>query len=268
MASESHESPDGASAASSNASGLDRGRFVRYVKEGNIDAVRALLAEGEDPNSTDEYHTALCAAIQRDQVAVFQLLMDRSADPNRSCPSLLFQIAPLHFAAGNPNPMFTRVLLDARADVDARCWRGSTPLHYCRTIESLELLLAAGADVYSRSHSGRDSGRSVFEELAVYRNRPEIAKRLLQQEGSRVHRDEAGLRALYRGKKDKIDGDVFEVVLLPLVRQHMVQPSITKWLKSDFPGFNRATECAEVISLIKKFLQQYGDISKFDFADL
>ncbi|HEX5097204.1 MAG TPA: ankyrin repeat domain-containing protein, partial [Acidimicrobiia bacterium] len=53
------------------------------VDDGDVNAVKSLLAHGADPNEGDEYLPPLFLAVGNDRVAIVRLLVDAGADPNR-----------------------------------------------------------------------------------------------------------------------------------------------------------------------------------------
>ena len=159
------------------------------VRAGDIEGVRALLAQGADPNaSASDGSTALLWAAHREDLTTAELLLRagaRAGDANRYGATGLLE------AATSGNAPMLALLLDAGADantampegetplmraaragradavtlllshgavVDAReTWRGQTALMWATVegnTEAVEALFAGGADVHARSTGG------------------------------------------------------------------------------------------------------------------
>jgi ankyrin repeat protein len=142
--------------------GDDRGgirRPLRHaVDSGSADVVRLLLALGVNANESaivpswcpkgTQWEHDVVRAVKRNDAAVLQLLVDYKASV--SCAVLESKDTALHYAmrfAHDANVV--KVLLDAKADVNARNGSTDAPLHdaveFCR-IDVIGSLLAAGAD--------------------------------------------------------------------------------------------------------------------------
>src|SRR5262249_34553941 len=93
---------------------------------GALDAMRALLDGGADPDARDGRHgwTPLLHAIHKQQVDAVRLLLERGADPD--LPARL--ITPLMMAAAEPDPAIVTLLLAHGADPAVRGSGGSTAL--------------------------------------------------------------------------------------------------------------------------------------------
>ncbi|MBI1313087.1 hypothetical protein GC176_17495 [bacterium] len=138
------------------------------------EVIAYLLEHGADPNlQKNENNTPVLTGLAfMNQVECVRLLLDAGADPNAGC--LRTGETPLHAAltkAHEDRSELVRLLLDAGADPNRQTipgipsegfWRdvrtrGETPLHRAAafgTIETIELLLAAGADQSIRDVNG------------------------------------------------------------------------------------------------------------------
>lgn len=159
--------------------------LVDAVRNGDTDAVRALLAEVADANQSEAdgttaliwaaYHnhldsarilvdvgadvnaandlgaTALWAASQNGSQAMVRLLLSAGADPNRA---LMAGETPLMVAARSGYPSVVEDLIRAGADPDASGSRDQTALMWAAAEshpEVVRVLLEHGADVHARS---------------------------------------------------------------------------------------------------------------------
>lgn len=129
------------------------------VIAGDFDATKKFLAS--DPKSIDKHSrdgfTALgfAAFFSRPQIARY--LLEQGADPNIAS-SNDFKVAPLHSAVAAKNLEVTQMLLDRRADPNARQQNDVTPLHAAAHNNSpaiAKALLKAGADKHLKSKDGK-----------------------------------------------------------------------------------------------------------------
>src|SRR5262245_48708395 len=114
------------------------------AREGDVEQIKQLLAQGADINQSTGTATALYYAIQEDHSDAAVLLIDRGADVN--APSIWG--TPLHAGAAEGLTEVVRLLLEHGADPNART-NLQTPLHLAAKnghIEVVRLLLDYGAD--------------------------------------------------------------------------------------------------------------------------
>ena len=137
------------------------------ARDANVGALRRILAEGVLPDAIDVTFEgtplhALCKSEwgdrwwPSDRVACFKLLRDAGA--NLEAADNYPRWTPLHYSALRTNVELVSLLIQAGANVNARAYDGSTPLHMvaqrlnARAIDCCELLLKAGAAVNLKTH--------------------------------------------------------------------------------------------------------------------
>jgi ankyrin repeat protein len=123
---------------------------------GNATAiVKLLLANGADPHiATANGRTPLMAAAGRGDIEAMTLLLDAKAEVNAKDGA---GETALMLAAGDGDPLAVRLLLDRGADARARTKRNETALGNAGTAgneETVRLLLDRGADVNVRNIRG------------------------------------------------------------------------------------------------------------------
>ena len=157
------------------------------VKRGDFGAAQAFLAVGADPNSEDNLlSTPLNHAARDHHGEMVVLLLDPGAKPD----IVSFGLTPLHLAALNGRTDIATLLLDHRANVNAKTRNGGlTPLDYAVTrgdLPMMKLLIARGADVH----------RGTTLHIAVTSADMEIARLLLNSGADPNMRDEDGVTPL------------------------------------------------------------------------
>ena len=125
--------------------------LIDAVRDGDVERVRALLAQRVDPNIPDiDGTTALHWAAHRDDVVAAELLLRAGA---RAEAGSRYGATALLVAATNGSAAMVEMLLEAGADVNVGLPEGETPL--MRTAragraDAVQVLLAHGADVDAR----------------------------------------------------------------------------------------------------------------------
>lgn len=126
------------------------------AEAGKAAAVRAMLAEGADPNTAQtDGTTALHWAAYHDDPETAKLLLDAGADANAANR---YGVPPLALACTTRNGLLVRLLLDAGADANAVLEGGETVLMAAARagdLESVEALLEAGADAAAAERNGQ-----------------------------------------------------------------------------------------------------------------
>jgi len=110
--------------------------------------------------------TALHDAVKGNREAIVKLLIDRKADVNARDQT---GVTPLHTAARWSSPQVVKLLLDAKADVSAKDKAGRTPLLEAVSsgnADIVKLLIQAKADVHAKD----DNGTASIHLAATYAN--------------------------------------------------------------------------------------------------
>lgn len=132
------------------------------ARRGDIDALKAELDRGFDPNTSDDQeNTALGCAIPRGQVAATRLLLDRGADPNKPSGKDTYRELPLGLAFRQSDDAIAIALLDHQADPNATLPGRGFPL--TNALEAhraglVQALFAHGADANGGADPPRDPG--------------------------------------------------------------------------------------------------------------
>ena len=155
------------------------------ARDGDIEQVKKLIAQGTDVNARDENgDTALGIAVSYPSRAMVKLLISKGADIDVKDGR---GFTPLHWAIFNEDEGLAQLLVSEGADIkvkDIRDWtflqwsiamgqmklteqlitkganihardnEGCTPLHHAESTEVVELLLAEGADINTLNNSG------------------------------------------------------------------------------------------------------------------
>ncbi len=131
--------------------------LIEAAKQGDVEAVAALLDGGEDVNAAEgDGMTALHWAAQRGHEDVVQRLLAAGANPHAE--TRIGAYTPLHLGALSGDAPVVARLLDAGADVHATTTSsGVTPLHLAaRAVDGADAvatLIEQGAEVDAREHS-------------------------------------------------------------------------------------------------------------------
>ena len=111
---------------------------------GNLELVSLLIASGSSVDLRDNKgETPLMFAIDNGHSSTARFLLESGADVNQSFGSANC----LHLAAARPNSELIDILIQHKADVNAKGFTGATSLHYAAefgTVAAIESLIAAG----------------------------------------------------------------------------------------------------------------------------
>jgi ankyrin repeat protein len=158
-------------------------RFKRAVRDGDANAVRALLEHHEEVRSSLDapifgFDAPALVAVSGEHIDLIDVLLDFGADPNRRSSWWAGGFHPLHSARGaaaerlmaagavpdacaaanldRPDLLSSMLAADP-ARVHERGGDGKTPLHFARSRRVVDLLLAAGADPDARDVDHRST---------------------------------------------------------------------------------------------------------------
>jgi len=151
------------------------------VKEGKTETIELLIAEGADVNAMDrDVKTPLDWAEGTNNKGIADLLRKHGAKTGEELNVLIA-------AAKKGDIEAVKQHLAAGADVNAKTWDWTTPLHNAAIYghkEVAELLIANGADMNAIIVSGRNQGKTPLD-LAIWRKKNETAD-LLREHGGRT----------------------------------------------------------------------------------
>ena len=146
----------GSAAQSAGRAAPDDSRLADAAEHRDLDAVRALLAEGHEVDAPQaDGATALAWAVHRDDAAMADLLLEAGADPDAAND---LGVTPLMLAAENGSAPMVERLLEAGADPDLARPAGGTALMTAARSGSTAVvrrLVAAGADVDAAAGGGQ-----------------------------------------------------------------------------------------------------------------
>lgn len=157
-------------------------KLVRAAREGNVAAVKRLLAEGLSPNqippNDPEMETAVWAAVYRRKPAVIRVLAEGGADLDEGFPN-----TPLQVAAQWGHLGLVRTLIEGGADVNRANNSGETAILLAveeKRVEVVGELLKAGAKPNYVPRAGRREEQMTPLQLAAYEAGPPILELLLE----------------------------------------------------------------------------------------
>lgn len=169
-------------ARGADVSGKGLNPFYLAVSKGYLAVAEVLLANRADvnaPSGTDNNRLRPVHVAARDgRTDLLQLLIKNGADVNATAPGW----TALGLAAANDNTDAVKLLLDARADFEAKNENGNTALHEAaktQNAELISLLLQVGATVDS---TNREDTTPLM--LAVTSNRSNVVRVLLEHKAN------------------------------------------------------------------------------------
>ena len=158
------------------------------AKHGQIEEVKRLLAEGENPNQVDiDGEGPLHAAARWGQVAVVEILLSSGADIGARAR---YGMTPLQIAVEQEQVKVTYALLEHHADANTRDMFGRSALHDAVArgdVELVSLLLKHSAD----PGTADDNGTTPLH-LAVRRGNAQLVADLLSYRANPLARNLAG----------------------------------------------------------------------------
>jgi ankyrin repeat protein len=155
------------------------GELHDAARNGDVDAVRALMADGADFNESDFMSgPPIHLAVMEGHVAVAEVLIAAGAD--LEAVGEIGGAHPLHTAARNNRAAMVALLMDRGALFEAKNTNGQTPLIVAAVTgsrDAAEALLSKGADV-----NGADDFKGMTAlQHAAFSGRIEIVKLLLSR---------------------------------------------------------------------------------------
>jgi uncharacterized protein len=119
---------------------------LEIVREGDLVALKKLLAEGLSPDAKDKWGTPLISmAAKRGHESIVRLLLEHGASPSVAMRGSL----PLHFAAEGGNTNLINLFLEKGNPLNATMDMGASVFYFTvskRHFEAAKLLLEKGAD--------------------------------------------------------------------------------------------------------------------------
>jgi ankyrin repeat protein len=139
-----------------------------FASRGDLEMVELLLEQGADPNRRSQWWAGGFHPLHSATGPVADRLIEAGAEPD-ACA-----------AANLDRPELLRRILDADpARVHERGGDGQTPLHFARSREVAELLLARGADIDARDVDHRSTPAQWMLDRARGAGRFELARHLV-----------------------------------------------------------------------------------------
>ncbi|MHC4509806.1 MAG: ankyrin repeat domain-containing protein [Planctomycetota bacterium] len=171
-------------------------RFIRAVRDGDVNTVSAMLSKNSSLVEVEQHHKVgsepvLYIALRRDRRQIVRLLLSHGASPKYyPCPlryaqdpgtvELLIQYGAdvngrdednstptaLHFFAAIGNTELADLVINHGADVNAKDRAGETPLHEAAQegcLGAAKLLILRGADLNAESREGN----TPFDQTAI-----------------------------------------------------------------------------------------------------
>jgi len=173
--------------------------LVNAAREGAVEEVRSLLANGADVNSTDDKGcTALHWAAEKGHGEVVRLLTANGAKIDARDN---WAATPLYAAAMEGRSQATELLIAAGADVNARTKHGHAPLHFAVNEAVAELLIANGADISAKANASCHGETPLH--IAAHNYELPVLKVLIANGADINGKDDLGRNCLHvaRGKE-------------------------------------------------------------------
>jgi ankyrin repeat protein len=154
-------------------------RIVDEAMTGNVEAVRALVGEKADVNAAQgDGMTALHWAAFHDDLEMTKLLLEAKA--NVEAETRVGAVTPLLLASRNGSASMIQALLDAGADPSKGGPNGAGPLMAAAaagSVDAVRALLDGGADLHAREST---NGQTALM-FAAWENRADVIRLLIER---------------------------------------------------------------------------------------
>ncbi|WP_159558737.1 ankyrin repeat domain-containing protein [Alcanivorax sp. S71-1-4] len=194
------------------------------VEKDNRALLESLLAAGGNPNGTEQV-PLLSLALKNEHSAMGKLLLAAGAHPEPPVSAQYSQ--PLLYAAQHNDAEMVALLLAAGADINSNSHSGFSSLYqaaYHGAGETLDQLLAAGADVNSRNGDGPFTPLMTAADLG----HQDIAVRLLAAGADPNITTRNGYNALYYAVGDNA-GEMVRILLAGGANPNLRTPGQYNW---------------------------------------
>eukprot|EP00472_Partenskyella_glossopodia_P007049 CAMPEP_0197521984 /NCGR_PEP_ID=MMETSP1318-20131121/7190_1 /TAXON_ID=552666 /ORGANISM="Partenskyella glossopodia, Strain RCC365" /LENGTH=251 /DNA_ID=CAMNT_0043074175 /DNA_START=33 /DNA_END=788 /DNA_ORIENTATION=+ len=181
------------------------GKFAAAVAVCAVLFKLAPYVDGRDP---------MCEAAYKEDIPQLELMLAEGEDPNRTDE---WGNTPLHWACKKNSLETVYLLLNASANARAENKHGSTPLHWASTKGSSDVirhLIASGSDVEHKNQAGETALHWAVEWL-----NENAVRELLKSDAEVGTQDENGNTPLHNINKDCHDDQACQRIVAALIRK-------------------------------------------------
>ena len=161
------------------------------------EVIEALIAKGANPNATTASGmTPLHTAVSHNRLDAIRALLKGGADPNNKATRS--GLSPLHFAK---SPEAIKLLLAHGGNLNIRSPKGLTPAHLVSDADTIKVMALRGAKLNAKDSQGatpldyarlNDKSTKLIDTLVVFgaKNTPQALKQLQEKEESDAEEEE------------------------------------------------------------------------------